>query len=97
MTVKPRPTPNPNSLKFEVSGATVLDEGLLAFHSAQEAADHELGSSLFALRGVHSLLIVPGFVTVTKHPAADWDLLSEGVERVLKEHLGRPSGAVSQK
>lgn len=87
MTVTARPTPNPNSLKFEVSGATVLAEGLLAFHSAHEASEHPLGSALFALRGVHSLLIVPGFVTVTKHPAADWDLLADGVERVLKDHL----------
>lgn len=87
MTVTARPTPNPNSLKFEVHGATVLPEGLLAYHSASEAAEHPLASDLFALRGVQSLLIVPGFVTVTKHPAANWDLLSEGVERVLTEHL----------
>lgn len=87
MTITPCPTPNPNSLKYEVSGATLLDEGLLAFHSLREAAEHPLGAELFSLRGVESLLIVPSFVTVTKHPAADWDLLSEGVERVLTEYL----------
>jgi len=47
-----------------------------------------LAADLFALRGVESLLIVPHFVTVSKHPAADWDLLAEGVEQVLKEHFG---------
>ena len=88
MTITARPTPNPNSLKFEVGGARVVDGGMLAFHSLVEAAEHELASELFALRGVESLLIVPEFVTVTKHPAADWDLLAEGVERVLREHLG---------
>lgn len=88
MTITARPTPNPDSLKFEVRGATLLDSGLLAYHSAREAADHPLGAALFGLRGVHSVLIVPGFVTVTKHPAANWDLLAEGVERVLQEHLG---------
>ena len=87
MTITARPTPNPNSLKFEVDGAPVVDDGLLAFHSLVEAAEHPLGADLFALRGVESLLIVPAFVTVTKHPAADWDLLAEGVERVLREHL----------
>jgi hypothetical protein len=87
MTVTARPTPNPNSLKFEVEGAPVLDGGLLAYHSAAEASENALASDLFALRGVQSLLIVPGFVTVTKHPAAGWDLLSEGVERVLADHL----------
>lgn len=88
MTITPCPTPNPNSLKFEVEGATLTDESLLAFHSLREAAAHELAADLFALRGVESLLIVPQFVTVTKHPAADWDLLSEGVERVLTDHFG---------
>ncbi len=87
MTIRSSPTPNPNSLKFEVDGATLIETGLLAYHSAHEAEGDALASELFALRGVHSLMIVPQFVTVTKHPAADWDLLAEGVERVLREHL----------
>ena len=91
MTITARPTPNPNSLKFEVDGAAVIDDGLLAFHSLVEAAEHELASELFALRGVESLMLVPEFVTVTKHAAADWELLAAGVEAVLKEHLGGPS------
>ena len=88
MTIQSSPTPNPNSLKFEVEGTPIVDDGLHAYHSAREADGDALASDLFALRGVHSLLIVPQFVTVTKHPAADWDLLAEGVERVLREHLG---------
>ncbi|MDT0632529.1 NifU N-terminal domain-containing protein [Rubrivirga sp. S365] len=87
MTIQTRPTPNPNSLKFEVEGAPVIDAGLLAFHSLREAAAHPLAAELFALRGVESIMMVPDFVTITKHPAADWDLLAEGVERVLTEHL----------
>ena len=87
MTITARPTPNPNSLKFEVDGAPVIDGGLLAFHSLREAAEHELGAALFAIRGVESLLIVPQFVTVTKHDAADWDLLAASVEAVLEDHL----------
>ena len=88
MTISPRPTPNPNSLKFDIDGATVIDRGLLAYHSAREAAGDDLARDLFAIRGVESLLIVPAFVTVTKHPAADWDLLVEGVEATLREHFG---------
>lgn len=87
MTIQARPTPNPNSLKFEAPGATFIDGGLEAFHSATEADGHGLGSELFALRGVASLLIVPAFVTVTKHPAADWDLLAASVTAVLEQHL----------
>ncbi|MEM1114867.1 MAG: NifU N-terminal domain-containing protein [Bacteroidota bacterium] len=88
MRIRSSPTPNPNSLKFEVSDAQIIEAGLHAFHSAREAADHPLGAELFSLPGVHSLMIVPDFVTVTKHPAADWTQLAEGVERVLRDHLG---------
>ena len=87
MRIRSRPTPNPDSLKFEVKGATIIPSGLLAYHSAREAEGNELASALFSLPGVETLLIVPDFVTVTKHPAADWTLLSEGVERTLLEHL----------
>ncbi|MGB3541810.1 NifU N-terminal domain-containing protein [Rubrivirga sp.] len=87
MTIRPCPTPNPNSIKFEVDGAPLIEDGLLAHHSLREASEHPLSVELFSLRGVESLLIVPDFVTVTKHPAADWDLLSEGVERVLEGYL----------
>ena len=88
MRIRSAPTPNPNSLKFEAPGVRLVEDGLHAFHSAREASDHPLGAELFSLPGVHSLMIVPEFVTVTKHPAADWSLLAEGVERVLREHLG---------
>jgi hypothetical protein len=87
MTLSVRPTPNPNSLKFEVAGAELLPGGLVAAHSAAEAAAHPLGAALFALPGVHSVLILPAFATVTKDPGAAWDPIVEGVERVLTAHL----------
>lgn len=92
MEIQALPTPNPNSLKFVADGQTFLDGGLLAFHSAQEAEDDALGAELFALRGVESVLAVPDFVTVTKHPAADWDLLAEGITLVLQQHLAGRAG-----
>ena len=88
MRIRSFPTPNPDSLKFEVSGTKLIPSGLLAFHSAREARDDALGRALFSLQGVETLLIVPDFVTVTKHPAADWTLLAEGIENTLREHFG---------
>ena len=88
MTVTARPTPNPNSLKFEVDGATLTEERQLAYHSSREASGDALASKLFGVRGVEGLLITPSWVTVTKQPAADWDLLAEAVEQVLLEHAG---------
>lgn len=73
---------------FEVSGAQMIPSGMKAYHSAREAQDDPLGRALFAHNGVETLLIVPDFVTVTKHPAADWTLLSEGIEQTLRDHFG---------
>ena len=88
MTVTTRPTPNPNSLKFEVDGATLTTERQLAYHSAREADEDDLARALFSIRGVESLLIVPTWVSVTKHAAGDWAVLAEAVEQVLVERLG---------
>ncbi len=87
MRIRVRPTPNPDSLKFEAQGGTIIPSGLLAFHSAAEAEADPLGRALFALGGVASLLIVPQFVTVTKRPDASWDGLLDAVERTLSAHL----------
>lgn len=88
MTIRTRPTPNPNSLRFDVDGATLTEERQLAFHSPREAEGHPLASEIFRIRGVESLLVIGNWMTVTKHPAADWDLLVEAVEAALHEHFG---------
>jgi len=89
-TVSAHPTPNPNSLKFVADGASFLSSGLVAFGSAREAEGHPLGEPLFALDGVINVFAVPQFVTVTKHPAADWDFLVPGIEKLLAAYLASP-------
>lgn len=89
-TVSAYPTPNPNSLKFTADGASFLSSGLIAFGSAREAEGHPLAEPLFALDGVVNVFAVPQFVTVTKHPAADWDFLERGVQKILEEYLANP-------
>ncbi len=85
--VTAHPTPNPNSLKFTAAGAVFIEAGLQVFGSAREAEGHPLGEALFALDGVENVLVLPQFATVTKHPAADWDLLAPAVEQILGAHL----------
>ncbi|MEM6327902.1 MAG: NifU N-terminal domain-containing protein [Bacteroidota bacterium] len=87
MTIRTRPTPNPNSLRFDVEGVTLTEARQLAFHSSREAESHALASALFRIRGVESLLIIENWLTVTKHPAADWDLITTGVEATLRDEL----------
>lgn len=86
-TITTSPTPNPNSLKFSIEGVRLIEDGLQAFGSAREAEADPLGSSLFSLDGVANVFIVPDFVTVTKHPAASWNRLAEGIEAVLLKHV----------
>lgn len=82
-----QPTPNPNSLKFTATAGQFIDGGMLACSSEAEAAEHPLSSALFALDGVHNVLVLPPFATVTKRPEADWNALMPEVERILTEHL----------
>lgn len=85
-TVNTHPTPNPDSLKFTIDGVRFVPSGLYSYGAAAEAAEDPLASSLFALRGVANVFIVPDFVTVSKHPAASWDRLVRSIEHILKEH-----------
>ncbi len=81
------PTPNPNSLKFTAIGASIIPAGMLAFSSATEANDHDLGRALFGLEGVTNVFAVPQFLTITKAPATDWDGLVEEIKRITSSYL----------
>lgn len=82
-----QPTPNPNSLKFTAADRPFIESGMGAFASAAEADGDPLGAPLFALDGVHNVLVLPGFVTVTKRPDADWNGLLPSIELILTQHL----------
>jgi hypothetical protein len=84
--VSARPTPNPDSLKFTTDGARFIASGLRAYRTPAEAEGDPLGAALLAVGGVADVLILPDFVTVTKHPAAGWDDLLPAVERILQAH-----------
>ena len=86
-TISIQPTPNPNSLKFLAEGATIIPSGMVAFNSAAEATDHDLGHALFGLDGVINVFALPQFLTVTKAPAADWNSLVEDIKRILSDYL----------
>ena len=82
------PTPNPNSLKFTLDEGTFVSSGMESFNSPEEAESHTLGSRLFAIPGIANVFILPQFLTITKHPAADWDQLITEIESVIDSTLG---------
>ncbi|MEX1055275.1 MAG: NifU N-terminal domain-containing protein [Rhodothermales bacterium] len=81
------PTPNPDSLKFTLDDGSFAPSGMATFSSPEEADGHPLGQRLFALPGVANVFILPQFLTVTKHPAADWDQLISEIEAVIASVL----------
>ncbi len=82
-----QPTPNPNSLKFTSTGPPFLEGGMLACANAEEASAHPLSAALFDVEGVYNVLVLPPFVTVTKHPDADWNAMLPRIEAILSDHL----------
>lgn len=75
------PTPNPNAVKC------ILDRPLSdpprSFRSADQVGDDPIGRALFAVPGVAGLLLSGGWLTVNKHPEADWPRVKAGVQQVL--------------
>jgi hypothetical protein len=78
-----QPTPNPNAMKF-VLDRRVAD-GPISFFDAEAARGHSLGTKLFAIPGVCSLLFLHDFLTVNKKPEAKWPQIKRAVRKVLGE------------
>ena len=88
-----QPTPNPNSLKFTPKKHTFIEAGMASFNSPAEAEGHPLAERLFSLPGVANVFIMQQFMTLTKHPAADWDILLPKVEMALEAYFSGVAAA----
>lgn len=86
-TLNSAPTPNPNSIKFTTEEGPFIDDGMLSIASEEDADDHPLGKPLIALSEVDNVFVLPGFLTITKQPAADWNLLIPKIEKIVSEYL----------
>jgi hypothetical protein len=79
--VRFQPTPNPNALKCVLDAS--LPEPIRSYRAPEQAAADPLGSALFMIPGVTSVLISGDWVTVNKSEEADWPPIRAGVEAVL--------------
>ena len=57
------------------------------FANAEAAAANPFATAVFAVEGVAALFGVNDFVTVTRKPGADWDVITDGVRKAAAEHL----------
>jgi Fe-S cluster biogenesis protein NfuA len=79
-------TPNPNTLKFVVN-QTLLEKGAANFTDSTKAEKSPLAKKLFDVPGVVAVLIGTNFVTITKAPNGEWDILADEVPKKLEDHI----------
>jgi hypothetical protein len=83
-TATPSPTPNPNAMKYDLD---VKLPATMNVANAEAAAGNPLAEALLRVEGVQSVFGVNNFVTVTRKPGADWDVITAGVQKAAAEHL----------
>ena len=80
-------TPNPQSLKFNVS-VPVCAHGAVQFASKAEAGKSPLAAKLFGIESVKEVMIGPDFVTVTRdEKTSAWGPLIPKISDLIREHL----------
>ena len=84
-SVKWEPTPNPQSLKF-ILNQPIGGENFEA-NSPQKAGRSPLASKILGFPWAKSVFLGENFLTVTKEEWVDWDILTEPLSSLIKEHL----------
>ncbi len=77
-------TPNPNTLKFNVN-RVLIETGSLNFPDKDKAKGATLPEALFENENVLGVMVGRDFVTVTKLPGANWNLMVEPIITALKK------------
>jgi hypothetical protein len=76
-------TPNPNAVKCVLEGR--LAHAPRSYFNAAEAQGDGLAKRLFAIPGVTNVLLQPGWITVSKAPAAEWKAIRPAIEQAVRE------------
>lgn len=86
MFIQTEETPNPLTLKYS-PGRIVMEQGTLTITSAEEAWRSPLAEALFHIEGVGALFFGKDFISVTKTPEQDWDLLKPQILGSIMEYF----------
>jgi len=84
-------TPNPLTLKFLVNYQFV-PRGAVNFTDVTKAEHSPLAQRLFAIPGIDAVMLGTNFVTITKSPKGEWDVIAEEVPKTIELYLrsGQP-------
>jgi Fe-S cluster biogenesis protein NfuA len=86
MFIQTETTPNPATLKF-LPGCDVMTRGTANFTGPEEAARSPLALRLFGIDGVTGVFLGSDFVTVTKMPTRDWEVMKPFVLSAIMDHF----------
>jgi Fe-S cluster biogenesis protein NfuA len=79
-------TPNPDTMKF-VFNKMILADDAIDFPTKEKAQASPLAKSLFEFSFVNGVFIMNNFVTITRHPGAEWHELIPIVKEFLKAYV----------
>jgi Fe-S cluster biogenesis protein NfuA len=88
-------TPNPETVKF-YPGSEVSPSCPLDFTSSEEASASPLAQRLYSIEGGKGVFLGADFISVTKSPAADWEVLKPKVLSGLVEHYASGIPVISE-
>ncbi len=83
--VTPRPTPNPNALKFTLDRPATAGRSE-TFREGSDPDASPLGARIFALGGVSNVFLTADFVSVTIDDPARWDAMMPQVIELIQAH-----------
>lgn len=86
MFIQTEETPNPDTLKF-LPGRQVMSEGTASYISGQPCENSPLAHRLLGIEGVIGVFFGADFITITREPGHDWNLLKPLILGGLMEHF----------
>ena len=95
MFIQTEDTPNPETLKF-IPGDTILKTGTADFSSKDDALKSPLALRLFEVDGVKRVFLANDFISVTKNPELDWNILKPTILTAIMEHFSTGLPAVNE-
>ncbi len=87
MMIETEYTPNPNVLKFNVGRDVMGHQSPQHIKKGFDASFYPLADRLLKIQGVEDVFLGKDFVSVGKHPACDFNVLSPAIIGVILDHL----------
>lgn len=83
ISINVQTTPNPNSIKISTS-QTIFEGPSSTSLKSGDATDHPLAIALLGIEGIDNIFGIRDFVTISKTPDAEWDIILPQVEHAFE-------------